>query len=47
VQGFDSRKITGGCSGVLQQEFHKLELLDSITTLEHEEKLPKTVCSVT
>jgi len=43
VQGFDARKITGGCSGALWQEFHELEILDSITILMHEEKLPAKV----
>jgi len=47
VQGFDARKITGGCSGALRQEFRELELLDSITTLMHEEKLPAKVYGVT
>ena len=47
VQGFDSRKIVGGCSGVLRQEFRELEILDSITTLMHEEKLPAKVYGVT
>jgi len=43
VQGFDPRKITGGCSGFLHQEFRELELLDSITALMHEDKLPPRV----
>ena len=47
VQGFDARKITGGCSGALRQEFRELEILDSITTLMHEEKLPAKVYGVT
>ena len=47
VQGFDARKVTGGCSGALRQEFRELELLDTITTLMHEEKLPVKVCGAT
>ena len=43
VQGFNSRKITGGCSGFLRQEFQELELLDSITALMYENKLPPRV----
>lgn len=33
LQGFDARKITGGCSGALRQEFRELELLDEITSI--------------
>jgi len=47
VQGFDARKITGGCSGALRQEFRELEVLDAITALIHDEKLPTKVCGVT
>ena len=36
-------KITGGASGALRQEFRELELLDSITTLIFNEKLPRKV----
>jgi len=43
VQGFDAWKITGGCSGFLRQEFRELELLDSITALMHEDRLPPRV----
>ena len=39
LQGFDPRKITGGCSGALRQEFRELELLDEITKLRYEGKL--------
>ena len=39
LQGFDSRKITGGCSGALRQEFRELEILDEITRLRYEGKL--------
>ena len=43
LQGFDARKITGGCSGALRQEFRELELLDDITKLRYLGKLPVTV----
>ncbi|KAF8179454.1 hypothetical protein BJ912DRAFT_855609, partial [Pholiota molesta] len=43
VQGFHTSKIKGRCSGGLRQEFRELELLDEITTLNHEHKLPVTV----
>lgn len=43
LQGFDSKQITGGCSGALRQEFHELELLDEITRLCYLGKLPVTV----
>ena len=33
-------KITGGASGALHQEFRELELLDDITTLQFNDKLP-------
>ncbi|KAF5367284.1 hypothetical protein D9615_010468 [Tricholomella constricta] len=41
VQGFDARKVTGGASGALRQEFRELELLDNITQLRYDGKLPK------
>lgn len=40
LQGFDCKKITGGASGVLHQEFCALELLDHITCLQYAGKLP-------
>lgn len=43
LQGFNARKMTGGCSGVLHQEFHELELLDEITKTQYLGKLPPTV----
>jgi len=43
LQGFDTSKITGGASGALRQEFRELELLDEITRLRYEGKLPKSV----
>jgi hypothetical protein len=43
LQGFDPRKITGGCSGALRQEFRELEILDDITALKYNAKLPVNV----
>src|SRR5882762_448743 len=40
VQGFDASKVQGGLSGYLRQEFRELELLDDVTKLKYEEKLP-------
>src|SRR4051812_13662919 len=40
IQGFDSKVITKGCSGYLRQEFRELELLDDITRIRYEDKLP-------
>ena len=43
LQGFDSRMITGGASGALRQEFRELEILDIITFMTYESKLPLNV----
>jgi len=43
LQGFDPGKITGGATGSLRQEFWELELLDDITKLRFEGKLPESV----
>lgn len=43
VQYFDSWKIRKGISGWLRQEFRELELLDEITRLRFEGKLPAEV----
>ena len=43
LQGFDAKKITGGASGALRQEFRELELLNEITRLRFVGKLPDTV----
>jgi hypothetical protein len=43
LQGFDARKMTGGCSGALRQEFRELELLDKITKTRYIGKLPPIV----
>ena len=44
IQGFDAKKISGRASRALRQEFRDLELLDEITKLQYESKLPSTVC---
>ena len=36
-------KITGGCTGHLRQEFRELDLLDEITALKYEGKIPNNV----
>jgi len=36
-------KISGGASGALRQEFRELELLDNITALEFDNKLPRNI----
>ena len=41
--GFHLSKVMGGASGALCQEFHELELLDEITTLHYEDKLPRRI----
>ena len=43
LQGFDTYKITGGASGALRQEFRELEMLDDVTTLRYNGKLPDSV----
>ncbi|KAJ7161113.1 hypothetical protein C8R46DRAFT_859175, partial [Mycena filopes] len=43
VQGFNARKITSGMSGYLRQELRELEILDEITRLSYEGKLPRSV----
>ena len=40
LSGLHSKHITGGASGALHQEFRELELLDCITTMRYEGKLP-------
>ena len=47
LQGFDARKMTGGCSGALRQEFRELELLDEITKTRYMGKLPPIVTGAT
>ena len=46
LQGFDAHKITGGASGALRQEFRELEMLDDITMLRYNGKLPSSVVGV-
>ncbi|KAJ7731048.1 hypothetical protein B0H16DRAFT_1302462, partial [Mycena metata] len=43
VQGFSEKKITSGMSGYLRQELRELEVLDEITRLRYEGKLPRSV----
>ena len=43
VQSFSPGPITGGASGWLGQEFCELEILDEITTLAYNSKLPKCI----
>ena len=43
VQGFDPRVVTGGASGYLRQEFWELEILDEVTRLRYENKLPESI----
>lgn len=45
LQGFSSDKITRGTSGYLRQEFRELEILDEITRLRYEQKIPKSINS--
>ena len=47
IQGFNDKKIRGGISGFLRQEFRELEILDDITRLAFYGKLPETVGGVT
>lgn len=43
LSSFHPSKITAGASGALRQEFRELELLDDITTMRFEGKLPRKV----
>ena len=43
LNGIHPSKITGGASGALRQEFRELELLDDITTLNFNDKLPRNI----
>ena len=40
MQGFEPSIITRGCSGYLRQEFHEHKILDDLTRLAYENKLP-------
>ncbi|KAJ7085023.1 hypothetical protein C8R43DRAFT_909246, partial [Mycena crocata] len=46
IQGFEPKKITSGINGHLRQEFRELELLDEITKLGYEGRLPKRVTGI-
>jgi hypothetical protein len=46
VQAWPTKKVTSGMSGFLRQEFRDLELLDEITKLRSEGKLPLTVTGI-
>jgi hypothetical protein len=43
IQGFSSKKITSGISGYLRQEFREHEILDEISMLKYEDKLPQYI----
>ena len=43
IQGFSEAKITGGISGWLCQEFRELNVLDEVTCLKFEGKLPNGI----
>ena len=43
IQGFDGSKVQGGVSGSLRQEFRDIEILDEITRLRFNGKLPPQV----
>ncbi|KAJ6460798.1 hypothetical protein C8R47DRAFT_993771 [Mycena vitilis] len=43
IQGFDAKKITSGMSGYLRQELRELEILDEITKMRFEGRLPPSV----
>jgi len=47
LQGFDPKKIQGGLTGFLRQEFRELEILDDITRLCYLGELPPSVSAVT
>ena len=41
------RKVQGGISGYLRQEFRELEFLDEITRLKYKNSLPSSIVGVT
>jgi hypothetical protein len=43
IQGFNPSKITCGASGYLRQEFRELELMDEISWLRFEDRLPSVL----
>ena len=40
LQGFNAKQFSGGLSGHMRQEFRELEMLDHITKLKYNKKLP-------
>ncbi|KAJ7120561.1 hypothetical protein C8R43DRAFT_900668 [Mycena crocata] len=46
LQDFDDSKITSGMSGYLRQELRELEILDEITRLNFEGRLPPSVTGI-
>jgi hypothetical protein len=47
MQGFEPSIITRGCSGYLRQEFREHEILDDLTRLTYENKLPDFIQGTT
>ncbi|KAI0337017.1 hypothetical protein BDW22DRAFT_1410109 [Trametopsis cervina] len=47
TQDFQDKHMTGGLSGYLRQEFRELEILDEITKLKFDRKLPAGVGGMT
>jgi hypothetical protein len=43
IQQFAEHKITGGISGWLRQEFRELNVLDEVTRLRYESRLPENI----
>ena len=43
IQGFNPSKITCGAAGYLRQEFRELELMDEISRLRFEDRLPSII----
>jgi Helitron helicase-like domain at N-terminus/PIF1-like helicase len=43
LTSFHPSKVTGGASGALRQEFRELELLDDITRLRFEDRIPRSI----
>ncbi|TFK59090.1 hypothetical protein BDN72DRAFT_738071, partial [Pluteus cervinus] len=47
IDDLTAKKITGGCTGALRQEFRELELLDFITKLNYDSELAPNILSST
>lgn len=43
IQGVDMKRVTSGTTGYLRQELREIEILDEITCLRFEGRLPRTV----